>query len=83
MLTATKPMALTPDQLWVFVSGDNGIVDVARLSHHPDRGRFMALPIEAFDPRSLLPTYTPTGELLNGWRWATAHDVDAYAHLFV
>ncbi|WP_233157176.1 MULTISPECIES: hypothetical protein [Amycolatopsis] len=83
MLTATKPMALTPEQLWVFVTGDNNAVDVARLAHAPEIGGFIALPISAFDPYALLPAYAPTGELLEGWRWATSRDVETYAHLFV
>jgi hypothetical protein len=82
MLTVTIPMATTPDAVWVFISNEHGIVDVARMAHFPGSRRFIALPIEAFDPRAVLPTYTATGELVSGFRWATTDDVDAHADLF-
>ncbi|WP_236793876.1 hypothetical protein [Amycolatopsis sp. GM8] len=82
MLTASMPIATTPDQVWVFVSAPDGAVDVVRLAYAPGSPRFVGLPIEAFDPSAVLPTYSPTGELVNGFRWATTADVDAYAYLF-
>ncbi|MTD56875.1 hypothetical protein GKO32_23295 [Amycolatopsis sp. RM579] len=75
-------MSTTPDHVWAFVSASNGAVDVVRLAHAPDLERFIGLPIEAFDPYALLPTYSPTGELVTGFRWATTADVEAYAYLF-
>ena len=34
------------------------------------------------DWAALLPTYTPTGQLVEGFRWATTADIDANADLF-
>jgi hypothetical protein len=82
MLTPSMPIATGPDQVWVFVSATGGAVDVVRLAHAPGSPRFLGLPIEAFDPAAVLPTYSPTGELVNGYRWATTVDVDEYAYLF-
>lgn len=82
MLSVTIPMATTPDEVWVFISGDNGAVDVGRIAHWPGTCRFVALPIEAFNPRAVLPTYSPTGELVAGYRWATTADIEAHADLF-
>lgn len=82
MLTASQPIATSPDQVWVFVSAPSGAVDVVRLAHAPGSPRFLGLPIDAFDPASVLPTYSATGELVEGYRWATAADIDDYAYLF-
>ncbi|MBB2935678.1 hypothetical protein FHX82_002732 [Amycolatopsis bartoniae] len=76
------PISTSPDHVWVFVSAPGGAVDVVRLAHAPGSPRFVGLPIEAFDPSALLPTYNPTGELVNGFRWATTADIDTYAYLF-
>lgn len=82
MLTTTPPLATGPDKVWVFVSAPTGVVDVVRLAHAPGSPRFLGLPIEAFDPTAVLPTYSPTGELVESYRWATAADIDEYAYLF-
>ncbi|HVV09022.1 hypothetical protein [Amycolatopsis sp.] len=82
MLTPSQPIATSPDQVWVFVSATGGAVDVVRLAHVPGSPLFVGLPIEAFDPSAVLPTYSATGELVEGYRWATAADVDEYAYLF-
>jgi hypothetical protein len=82
MLTVTIPMATSRNEVWVFISADNGAVDVARIAHYPGSRRFIALPIEAFDPRALLPAYRATGELVAGFRWATTDDVDAHPDQF-
>lgn len=82
MLTPSIPIATDADHVWVFVSASGGAVDVVRLAHMPGVPRFIGLPIEAFDPAAVLPTYSATGELVTGFRWATTADIDAYAHLF-
>ncbi|MFD2419969.1 hypothetical protein [Amycolatopsis pigmentata] len=82
MLKATMPIATGPDEIWVFVSIWTGAVDVARMAHCPDSHRFIALPIHVFNPGAVLPTYTATGELVPGFRWATVADIEAYPDLF-
>lgn len=81
MFKESAPMATSPDHVWVFVTSYTGAVAVSRLAHKPGSSVFIGLPGEAFDLSALLPTYV-TGELLDGFRWATTADVDAYAHLF-
>lgn len=81
MFTETVPMATSPDHVWVFVTAWTGAVAVSRLAYNPVRRMFIGLPSEAFDLMALLPTYV-TGELLDGFRWATTADVDAHAYLF-
>jgi hypothetical protein len=82
MLSVTIPISTAPGAVWVFVSGDNGVVDVGRIAHQPGTSRFVALPIEVFNPGSVLPTFSPTGELVSGVRWATTADIEAHADLF-
>ncbi|GAA1221121.1 hypothetical protein [Prauserella alba] len=82
MLSVTPPLALDGDTVWVFVSADTGAVDAARMAHVPGTETFAALPVEAFDPDSVLPTFRTTGEPVDGFRWATTADVDAHADMF-
>lgn len=42
----------------------------------------IALPCQAFNTIGLFPAFLSDGELLPGFRWATAADIDAHAHLF-
>jgi len=82
MLTVTPPLALTSNHLWVLVSSHTGAVDAARMAHAPGTNRFIALPCQAFNTTGLFPAFLADGELLPGFRWATAADIDAHAHLF-
>lgn len=81
MLTVTPPVTLAPDQVWVFVTGDTDAVDAARLAHLPGSDCFIALSGDVFAVDGTLPTY-PTGDLVAGFRWATAQDIAAHADLF-
>lgn len=82
MLTTTPPIATSPDVVWVFVTAaTTSAVDVARVAYRPGTTVFLALPIECFPPDALMPTLF-TGELLDGFRWATTIDVDAHADQF-
>lgn len=83
MLTITPPLALDSTHVWVLVTGDGPAVDAARLAYSPATGRFIALQVEAFTTTGMLPTYTATGELVTGLRWATVTDVDAHADVFL
>ncbi|NKQ55425.1 hypothetical protein HFP15_21305 [Amycolatopsis sp. K13G38] len=82
MLTFTPPLVTSPDEAWVFIASETGAVDVGRVAYSPSTDRFAVLPVEAFNPDTLLPTYTPTGQLVDGFRWATTADIDANADLF-
>lgn len=83
MLHMTPPLALTPDAVWVFVTSEDGpAVDAARLAHIPGSSTFAALPVEVFTTSGLFPACASTGEYVTGFRWATAADIDAHAHLF-
>ena len=82
MLSTTPPIATSPDVVWVFVTAaTTSGVDVARIAHRPGTTLFLALPVECFPPDALLPTLH-TGELVEGFRWATTTDIDAHAELF-
>lgn len=82
MLTVTKPIATSPSVVWVFVtSPTTSGVDVARMAHRPGTSVFLALPVGCFPPDALMPTLY-TGELVDGFRWATTTDIDAHADLF-
>jgi hypothetical protein len=78
----TMPISTSSDEVWVFILIDHGAVDVARMAHLPGSRRFIALPVEAFNPRAVLPTYSATGELVDGYRWATTTDIETHADLF-
>lgn len=79
MIETTAPIAITPEEVWVFTTSKE--CTAARIAISDDHDAFLALPVTDFDVNGIFPTNSD-GDLIPNTRWATAADIDEYASLF-
>ena len=82
MLTFSMPIALAPDQVWIFVQCGDVNVTCARLATHLVVPEVVAFPEDFTATNTIVPVSKLTGEPMHNLRWATVADLDDYPSRF-
>lgn len=73
----TKPLAVTHDEIWIFVYySDTEQVDACRMAVDPGGKDYVLFPADEFPTEAVMPT-CGHGEVYSGFRWATKSDLIA------
>ncbi|MGW4830352.1 hypothetical protein ACWEOG_22390 [Amycolatopsis japonica] len=75
MLTFSMPIAITPDQVWIFVQCGDAVISCARLATYLEVPEVVAFPEEFTATNTIVPISKLTGEPMHSLRWATVADL--------